>query len=155
MTFPFLNSVDRTDEAFLGQDDEEHHLGPHGFVGLDVGLVSQFPLDYMHLKFCGVVFTEENTVNLVASNWYVDGKCWWPNYATDDKISKAIRRFEEPGPGWRSYSARLIFERDDFIEATQKLKEYLNNGTAGLQSEAEDQPRKRKRREKKPLTVRH
>ncbi|XP_034057817.1 uncharacterized protein LOC117536841 isoform X2 [Gymnodraco acuticeps] len=83
-------------------------------------------------KFCGVVFTEENTVNLVASNWYVDGKCWWPNDATDDKISKAIRRFEEPGPGWRSYSARLIFERDDLIEATQKLKEYLNNGTAGL-----------------------
>ncbi|KAK5936207.1 hypothetical protein CgunFtcFv8_027668, partial [Champsocephalus gunnari] len=34
----------------------------------------------------------------------------------------------------------------DFIEATQKLKEYLNNGTAGLQSEAEDQPRKRRKK---------
>ncbi|KAK1896717.1 E3 ubiquitin-protein ligase RNF14, partial [Dissostichus eleginoides] len=60
---------------------------------------------HSHKKFCGVVFTEENTVNLVASNWYVDGKCWWLNYATDDKISKAIRRFEEPGPGYPTYES--------------------------------------------------
>lgn len=55
MTYPFLDSALRTDEAFSMYVDEEHHHGPHPFTGINVGLVSQFPLDYMHLVCLGVV----------------------------------------------------------------------------------------------------
>lgn len=55
MTYPLLNSGCRTDEAFSRRADEDHHHGPHPFTGANVGMVSQFPLDYMHLVCLGVV----------------------------------------------------------------------------------------------------
>ncbi|KAJ8007525.1 hypothetical protein DPEC_G00094930 [Dallia pectoralis] len=55
MTYPVLDSVVRTDEDFSRQADEEHHHGPHPFTGVNVRMVSQFPLDYMHLVCLGVV----------------------------------------------------------------------------------------------------
>lgn len=55
MTYHFLNSQARSDEAFARQDDEDHHQGPHAFTNVNVGLVSQVPIDYMHLVCLGVV----------------------------------------------------------------------------------------------------
>lgn len=55
MTYPLQNNTLRTDASFSDQLDEDHHLGPHPFMGLDVGMVSQVPLDYMHLVCLGVV----------------------------------------------------------------------------------------------------
>ncbi|KAJ7998119.1 hypothetical protein DPEC_G00219260, partial [Dallia pectoralis] len=56
MTYPRNDFVLRTDSSFSDRVDEEHHLhhGPHVFSGLDVGVVTRFPLDYMQLVCLGV-----------------------------------------------------------------------------------------------------
>lgn len=55
MTFPLDSYPLRTDESFAQRKDEEHHQGPNPFQGLNVGMVSQFPGDYMHSVCLGVV----------------------------------------------------------------------------------------------------
>jgi hypothetical protein len=48
MTYPETDSVLRTDLDFDNIIDEEHHKGPSPLVGT-IGMVSRFPIDYMHL----------------------------------------------------------------------------------------------------------
>lgn len=45
----------RTDETFIKRIDENHHTGTSLFEEADLGMVSQFPLDYMHLVCLGAV----------------------------------------------------------------------------------------------------
>jgi len=54
MTFPEVDSPLRTDLQFDELSNEEHHIGQSPFIGLPIGMVSQFPLDYMHLVCLGV-----------------------------------------------------------------------------------------------------
>ena len=35
--------------------DEDYHRGPNPFCELSIGMVSQFPIDYMHLVCLGVI----------------------------------------------------------------------------------------------------
>lgn len=49
MTYPLLESESRTDGAFSKRTDKDHHHGPHPFIGVNIGVVTQFPLDYMHV----------------------------------------------------------------------------------------------------------
>jgi len=55
--YPETNCPLRTDEGFLAKVDEDHHLPnlSSPFVNLPVNLVSQFPLDPMHLVYLGVM----------------------------------------------------------------------------------------------------
>lgn len=55
MLFPEINAKLRTDENFINQKNEEHHYGRSIFERVNLGMVSQFPLDYMHLVCLGVV----------------------------------------------------------------------------------------------------
>ena len=55
MTFPETNASLRSDRSFDEMLDEEHHRGPNPFHGLSLGMVTQFPIDYMHLVCLGVV----------------------------------------------------------------------------------------------------
>ncbi|XP_065650129.1 uncharacterized protein LOC136078356 [Hydra vulgaris] len=57
MTFPKLDAPLRTNEDFLAQKDEEHHTSNmvSPLTELNIGMVSHFPLDYMHLVCLGVV----------------------------------------------------------------------------------------------------
>lgn len=56
VVFPELNHLPRTDDDFLNQSDEDHHKGTSPLVRIrNIGLVSQFTLDPMHLVFLGVV----------------------------------------------------------------------------------------------------
>ncbi|KAI2646179.1 tRNA(Ile)-lysidine synthase [Labeo rohita] len=56
MTDPQNDFVLWTDLSFAERADEDHHHdGPHEFSGLDVGMVTRFPLDYMHLACLGVM----------------------------------------------------------------------------------------------------
>ncbi|KAJ8018126.1 hypothetical protein HOLleu_44057 [Holothuria leucospilota] len=55
MTFPECEAQLRTDLSFSEMRDEDHHLEPSPFEGTAVGMVSQFPLDYMHLVCLGVM----------------------------------------------------------------------------------------------------
>lgn len=45
----------RTDQSFLLQHDEDHHLGVSPLAILNIGLVSKFPIDYMHNVCLGVM----------------------------------------------------------------------------------------------------
>lgn len=45
----------RTDESFVLQLDEEHHTGISPLLVLNIGLVSLFPIDYMHAVCLGVM----------------------------------------------------------------------------------------------------
>lgn len=44
----------RTDDSFIAQVDEDHHIGISPLVALSIGLVSCFPIDYMHSVCLGV-----------------------------------------------------------------------------------------------------
>ncbi len=55
MTFPEKNAPRRTDENFKDLSDEDHHRGVSPFTELNIGMVSCFPHDYMHLVCLGVV----------------------------------------------------------------------------------------------------
>lgn len=54
MTFPEVDAQLRTDVAFDEMSDEDHHRGPSPLTRLGIGMVSCFPLDYMHLVCLGV-----------------------------------------------------------------------------------------------------
>jgi len=55
MTFPEISAPLRTDISFAEMRDEDHHLGPSPFGNLSFGMISAFPLDYMHLVCLGSV----------------------------------------------------------------------------------------------------
>ncbi|KAK4877587.1 hypothetical protein RN001_010093 [Aquatica leii] len=53
--FPETNSKLRTDTDFLNQVEEDHHRSTSILTELGVGMVTHFPLDYMHLVCLGVM----------------------------------------------------------------------------------------------------
>ncbi|CAH1103751.1 unnamed protein product [Psylliodes chrysocephalus] len=54
MTFPDPNSTPRTDDSFRTKSDEYHHTGISLLENLNIGMVTQIPIDYMHLVCLGV-----------------------------------------------------------------------------------------------------
>lgn len=57
MTFPKLDATLRSDKDFELQVQQEHHKGNTPLEKLGIGLVSNVPLDYMHLVCLGVMKT--------------------------------------------------------------------------------------------------
>lgn len=55
VTFPETQFQLRTNISFNEMSNEEHHLGPSPLARCNIGMVSQFPIDYMHLVCLGVV----------------------------------------------------------------------------------------------------
>lgn len=55
VTFPDTDASRRTDVRFNEMANEEHHLGQSVFCDLPIGMVTCFPLDYMHLVCLGVM----------------------------------------------------------------------------------------------------
>lgn len=55
MTFPEVDDAPRTDAMFDEMIDEEHHRGDSILRQLKVGMVSPFPLDFMHLVCLGIM----------------------------------------------------------------------------------------------------
>ncbi|XP_041917180.1 uncharacterized protein LOC121681489 [Alosa sapidissima] len=53
MTYPEMNARLRSDEDFALMSDTDHHLHPSPLTGI-VLMVTQFPIDYMHLCCLGV-----------------------------------------------------------------------------------------------------
>lgn len=54
-----------------------------------------------------VIFTDENTVEVVPTNWIQNNKCYWPS-PTSDKMISAIKNHDAPNDSWPSYSIRLV-----------------------------------------------
>ncbi|RXN03277.1 hypothetical protein ROHU_013557 [Labeo rohita] len=55
VVFPQTDARLRTDKDFKEMADEGHHLGSSPLVDTSLGMVSGFPLDYMHLVCLGVM----------------------------------------------------------------------------------------------------
>lgn len=55
IVFRSISATRRSDTSFLLQQDEEHHIGLSPLSKLNIGLVSSFPIDYMHACCLGVV----------------------------------------------------------------------------------------------------
>lgn len=55
MVYTSLDNISRTDENYKLQVDEEHHKGPSPLSDLSFGMVSQVPLEPMHLLYLGVM----------------------------------------------------------------------------------------------------
>ena len=53
--YPNLNATKRTDESFVIKQDEDHHLNTSPLLKLNIGMISVFPIDYMHSICLGVV----------------------------------------------------------------------------------------------------
>jgi hypothetical protein len=53
--FPQTDATKRTDVRFDNMTDQEHHIGRSPLLRLSLGLVSHFPLEYMHLVCLGVM----------------------------------------------------------------------------------------------------
>ncbi|XP_039521711.1 uncharacterized protein LOC120475065 isoform X1 [Pimephales promelas] len=97
--------------------------------------------------FCGVIFLDEDITEVVPRSWVKGDECFWPTFISEEKTQKAIKRHEMPGPGWKIFKIRTLFEKvDDFSKARQKLKDYNRNGTTVLQSEDESSMTKRRRK---------
>ena len=54
IVLPGLDCINRTDESFIANHDPHHHVGISPLSQLSLGMVSSFPLDYMHLICLGV-----------------------------------------------------------------------------------------------------
>jgi len=55
LTFPDVNATKRTNETFAKQTNDEHHKGVSPLISAGIGLVTDFPLDYMHLVCLGIM----------------------------------------------------------------------------------------------------
>jgi len=55
MVFMGINHSLRTDDEYARLDDEDHHKGPSSLSRLPMSMVSQVPIEYMHLICIGVV----------------------------------------------------------------------------------------------------
>lgn len=53
--FPEINNILRTDDSFKNRIQIEHHTGDSVLEKFFIGMVSQIPLDYMHLVYLGVM----------------------------------------------------------------------------------------------------
>lgn len=47
--------ADRNDNDFILQTNKQHHKGTSPLVGLNIGMVTCFPIDYMHSVCLGVM----------------------------------------------------------------------------------------------------
>ena len=55
MTFPETSAPLRTDASFDEMRDEDHHKGVSPLSQINLGMVSQIPIDYMHLVCLGIM----------------------------------------------------------------------------------------------------
>jgi len=55
VTYPEINAILRSDESFKLKQQEEHHKVTSHLEDLNIGMVTQFPLDYMHLVLLGIM----------------------------------------------------------------------------------------------------
>ncbi|KAK0152150.1 hypothetical protein N1851_006460 [Merluccius polli] len=86
-------------------------------------------------------FTTTNEVEVVPAVWVNDNVCKWPPYKPD-ALHKAVRSHEQPKETWTPYPVKILYTSHDFEDARQRLSRAEIE--SDLQSEAEDDLRKRK-----------
>lgn len=87
MRFLEIEAPLRSDDSFRNRLNEEHHLGQSIFEETEVGMVSQFPVEYMHLVCLGVV---KKFINLWIKGWRFDTTFLKFNHAKIKDISAQL-----------------------------------------------------------------
>lgn len=126
MTFPQLDCHLRTDESFQNKSDEDHHLGESILENLGIGMVSQVPLDYMHLVCLGVM-------KRLLHFWYkgpYDVKIPFKNY---EKLSNVICSYKVYITKEFCRKPRSLMEVDRF-KATEFQQFLLYTGVVALKN---------------------
>ncbi|XP_034553692.1 uncharacterized protein LOC117822870 [Notolabrus celidotus] len=93
-----------------------------------------------------VEFTEDKSVNIVPASWFEDGVTWWPDFTSDERINRAVKKQVKPGPDWKLFDARVISRSSDYTRAREKLRASLVCNTSELQSDDEEEVLVRKRK---------
>ncbi|XP_051785399.1 uncharacterized protein LOC114654088 [Erpetoichthys calabaricus] len=81
---------------------------------------------------------EQKSVSVIPQNWYSDGTTFWPNYTSDQRLNKAARYAEEPGPDWTKHDVRVLKSYGDYMSAWQGMKKSLICQTSELDTDGEE-----------------
>lgn len=126
MTFPDGKSPARTDESFRLGMDEEHHRGISPLTETDIGMVSKFPHDYMHLVCLGVV-------RKLLEFWAGSKgrlKCRLPSWKIN-QLSELLLSFKDHMPNEFGRKPRSLEERNRW-KATEFRQFLLYTGPVAL-----------------------
>ena len=109
ISFADINAPLRTDESFLAMANEERHTSEEStpLIGASVGMVTQFPLEYMHLVLSGVMRRllfmwvknmphklSRHTISKLDSD-YVSLKHWVPcDFSRKPRSLKQLKNFK-------------------------------------------------------------
>lgn len=55
-----------------------------------------------------VIFTDEDAVEVVPSDWIVNKKCHWPHLLTPEKLKASIKNHDPLDTCWPLFPIRLI-----------------------------------------------
>lgn len=86
------------------------------------GDVCFFPSQYR--MFHLIEFLLNKSVAVVPQQWYYDGVVYWPHYKSDERVERAVKNSEEPGPEWQTFDARVIKSCGKY--SNKKLLLYAN-----------------------------
>jgi len=126
MTYPEVSATKRTDASFRSKANDEHHVGDSPLTGLSVDLVSQLPLDYMHLVCLGVV------CRLILAWLKGPLNCRLPAKSVSD-ISERLGNFRSYVPSEFSRRPRAFSDIDRF-KATEFRQLLLYTGVVAFRN---------------------
>ena len=55
-----------------------------------------------------VIFLDEQSGNIVCSDWEKNGETFWPPYRALPKLTNAFKYNGTPGPTWREYLVNVV-----------------------------------------------
>ena len=126
ITYPEVSATKRTDASFRSKANEEHHIGDSPLIGLSVDLISQLPLDYMHLVCLGVMR------RLILAWLKGPLNCRLPAKSVSD-ISERLGNFRSYVPSEFSRQPRTLSDIDRF-KATEFRQLLLYTGIVAFRN---------------------
>lgn len=130
MTFPQINAEKRTDDVFSLMGYESHQLNVSPLQALQVGLVSGFVLDSMHLVYLGVV-------RRLLHRWIKGPRPVKLSQLQVDNISEKLLTFQRHVPSEFSRKPRSLHEVERW-KATEFRQFLLYTGVVALKSELDE-----------------
>ncbi|XP_035253944.1 uncharacterized protein LOC118216668 isoform X1 [Anguilla anguilla] len=69
-----------------------------------------------------VMLTEEDVMAVVPKSWCTDQGCYWPPYASNARIQRAVQSHEMPSSTWYLHKARVLAVKSSYEKATAWLR---------------------------------
>ncbi|XP_070163480.1 uncharacterized protein [Polyergus mexicanus] len=124
--FPEINNILRTDDSFKNRIQIEHHTGNSVLEKLSIGMVSQIPLDCMHLVCLGVI-------KRLLQLWIKGNKQNRLSTESIDSISQYLMNIKQNIPYEFARKPRTLVDIDKW-KATELRQFLLYTGIVILQS---------------------